>query len=70
MAREALSITDPNDDMSKIGGDKDDMYIYDRQGHLWRFLDDDDPVHKLTLSNDEGYNYLKDILITAINEAP
>lgn len=70
MAWEALSSTDPDNDMAQIGGDKDDMYIYDSQGHLWRFLDDDDPEHKLNLSNDEGYNYLKNILISAINEAP
>ncbi|MAD61099.1 MAG: hypothetical protein CMH49_06270 [Myxococcales bacterium] len=70
MAWEAFSSTDPNDDMSRVGGDKDDMYIYDRQGNLWRFLDDDNPMHKLTLSDEEGYNYLKNILVTAINEAP
>lgn len=70
MAWEALSSPDPNDDSLKVGGDKDDMYIYDSTGHLWRFLDDDDPSHKLNLSTDEGYNYLKEILIMAINEAP
>lgn len=50
----------------RIGGDKDDMYIYDADGALWRFLDDDDPAHKLNLSTDEGYQYLKDALIEAV----
>ena len=66
-AWEALS--DPNPESERrIGGDKDDMYIYDVEGKLWRFLDDDDPEHSLNLSTDEGYTYLKDILIEALSE--
>ena len=70
MAWESLSSPDPDDDMARVGGDKDDMYIYDRQGNLWRFLDDDDPEHKLNLSDEEGYDYLKEALVDAINNAP
>jgi hypothetical protein len=53
---------------SRVGGDKDDMYIYDATGKLWRFLDDDDPAHMLNLSTDEGYSYLRDVLIEALGE--
>lgn len=70
MAWESLSSPDPDNDVARVGGDKDDMYIYDRQGNLWRFLDDDDLEHKLNLSDEEGYNYLKEALVDAINNAP
>ena len=69
----ALSDPDPDAEAdaeieSRIGGDKDDMYIYDAEGNLWRFLDDDDPAHSLNLSTDEGYTYLKDALIEALSD--
>ena len=67
----ALSDPDPDaeaESESRIGGDKDDMYIYDAEGNLWRFLDDDDPAHSLNLSTDEGYTYLKDALIEALSD--
>ena len=53
---------------ARIGGDKDDMYIYDESGALWRFLDDDDPAHLLNLSTEEGYAYLKNTLLEALGE--
>jgi hypothetical protein len=66
-AWEALSDPEPEGE-GRIGGDKDDMYIYDAEGKLWRFLDDDDPEHSLNLGTDEGYTYLKEILIEALSE--
>ena len=66
-AWEALSDPKPEGE-GRIGGDKDDMYIYNAEGELWRFLDDDDPEHSLNLSTDEGYMYLKNILIEALSE--
>ena len=66
-AWEALSDPKPEGE-GRIGGDKDDMYIYNAEGELWRFLDDDDPEHSLDLSTDEGYMYLKNILIEALSE--
>ena len=68
LAWQSLSAEDPNDPELSLGGDKDDMYIYNAQGELWRFLDDDDPSNLLNLSTDEGYTYLKEILIEALGE--
>ena len=68
MAWEALSIVDENSPTGRIGGDKDDMYIYSAEGKLWQFLDDDDPAHSLNLSTEEGYLYLKTQLIEALSE--
>lgn len=51
---------------NRVGGDKDDMYIYDATGKLWRFLDDDNPMHKLNLSTEEGYAYLRGVLLEAL----
>ena len=67
-AWQALSDPDTDDMNLRVGGDKDDMYIYDANGQLWRFLDDDDDTHQLNLSTDEGYAYLKDTLIEALSE--
>ena len=69
MAWEAMSSPDPEEADALIGGDKDDMYIYNERGELWRFLDDDDPAHKLNLSTPEGYTYLKETLIEGFSQS-
>ena len=46
----------------RVGGDKDDMYIYGTEGTLARFLDDDDREFSLNLSTDEGYLNLKNAI--------
>ena len=61
-----LEVDEESGEETRKGGDKDDMYIYSADGTLWRFLDDDDPTHKLNLSTDEGYAYLKAQLLEAL----
>ena len=67
LAWEALGDEDPTSPTGLKGGDKDDMYIYGSNGQLARFLDDDDPSHSLNLSTDEGYTYLKTVLLEQFN---
>ena len=50
----------------RVGGDKDDMYIYGTDGRLARFLDDDDREFSLNLSTDEGYMNLKGAILEVI----
>ena len=56
-----------NDVQRRIGGDKDDMYIYDETGQLARFLDDDDQTYPLNLNTDQGYANLKTALLGVLN---
>jgi hypothetical protein len=51
------------------GGDKDDMYIYNPDGTLYRFLDDANTEFSLNLSTDIGYQNLKGALIEALQAA-
>ena len=48
---------------TRIGGDKDDMYIYGTDGTLARFLDDDNRDFSLNLSTDDGYRNVKNAIL-------
>ena len=53
----------------RVGGDKDDMYIYGTDGRLARFLDDDDREFSTNLSTPEGYMNLKMSLLEVLNQS-
>ena len=50
----------------RVGGDKDDMYIYDSSGNLARFLDDDNREVSTNLSTEEGYSNLRSALLEVL----
>ena len=52
---------------NRVGGDKDDIYIYNSEGTLARFLDDDDRDFSLNLSTDEGYMNLMGVILEVLN---